>query len=633
MQEPLEVLKSYWGYASFRPQQEEIINAVLEGKDTLALLPTGGGKSICFQVPGLVMEGVTLVISPLIALMKDQVENLQKRNIPAQAIVSGMHPREIDIALDNCAYGNIKFLYVSPERLTTELMRERLKKMKVNLIAVDEAHCVSQWGYDFRPPYLRIAEIREWMPQVPVLALTASATPDVVEDIQDKLEFPRAHVIRQSFARPNLTYVVQEEEDKSQRLLRVLQRLPGSGIVYVRSRKKTEETALFINRNGVKADFYHAGLDTRVRAQKQKNWIDNRCRIIVATNAFGMGIDKPDVRFVLHLDLPDSPEAYFQEAGRGGRDGERSYAILLCTPSDILDLRERTLSGFPEIDFIKRVYLALGNYYQQATGGGLGRTFDFDLADFASRYDLRPRQVFHSLRFLEKEGYIAVSEALHLPARLLFLMGKNELYRYQVANKTTDAFIKLLLRSYSGVFDQYTKINETDLARRADIDRSKVGQLLRFLHKQKVISYLPRNHQPQLTFTRDRVAPDRLVITREHYAERKRITLERMSAVIHYAKAQQGCRSQLLLAYFGEPQSLPCGLCDICLERKKQERNSEFSQKATQSIQQLLGETALSIEEILEQLNINDRERVLGLIRQLIDDQVLVENNGKWRWR
>lgn len=630
---PIDVLKAHWGYDAFRPQQEEIINSILAGKDTLGLLPTGGGKSICFQVPGMLKEGITIVVSPLIALMKDQVENLLRRNIPAQAIVSGMHPREIDIALDNCIYGKTKFLYVSPERLKTELMQERLKQMQVNLLAVDEAHCISQWGYDFRPPYLQIAEVRQWLPGIPVLALTATATPDVVDDIQDKLEFPAANVIQQSFVRENLAYVVQEEEDKRQRLLRVLHRLPGSGIIYVRSRRKAEDISTFINQQGVKADFYHAGLDTRVRGQKQKNWLDNRCRIMVSTNAFGMGIDKPDVRFVVHLDLPDSPEAYFQEAGRAGRDGEKSYAVLLADKSDVVELRERSSSAFPEIETIKQVYLALGNFYQLATGGGMGQTYPFDLAEFANRYNLRSSSVFHSLKFLEKEGYVSLSEALHLPSRVMMLMEKNELYRFQVANRGVDSFIKLLLRSYSGVFDHYIKINETDLGRRAGSNRQKVIQMLQFLNKQEVISYLPQSHQPHLTYIRDRVAPDRLIITKAHYAERKRITFERMEAVIHYATSKDLCRSQVLLEYFGESTSAPCDVCDVCLERKKQAKGGNAQTGIEDELKKLLSENELSVEEIINRAQRGNKQTLLASIRQLIDDQRILEKDGKLKWR
>lgn len=418
------ILAKYWGYHSFRPLQEEIITSVLQGNDTLALLPTGGGKSVCFQVPALVQEGVCIVISPLIALMKDQVDNLQKKGISAIAITSAMHKREIDIAFDNCVYGNIKFLYLSPERLITPIAQARIQKMKVSLIAVDEAHCISQWGYDFRPSYLEIAKLRELQPKVPVLALTATATPEVVKDIQEKLRFKKANVLQKSFERKNLAYVVIGEEDKLSRLLKVVNNVGGTGVVYVRNRKKTQEVAAFLQKNKIPADFYHAGLTPGERSQKQDSWIKNKTRVIVATNAFGMGIDKPDVRFVVHLDLPDSLEAYFQEAGRAGRDEGKAYAVMLYNEADINDLKSNVEMSFPSVEEIRQTYQALANYYQLAVGSGEGAAFDFDISELCRNYKLEPVTVFNSIRFLEKEGYISATEAVYQPSRINFTLNK-----------------------------------------------------------------------------------------------------------------------------------------------------------------------------------------------------------------
>ena len=417
---PNDILKQYWGFDSFRPLQEDIIQSVLDGKDTLALLPTGGGKSICFQVPALVKEGICIVISPLIALMKDQVYNLQKRGIAAVAIFSGMHYKDIDRILDNCIYGNTKLLYLSPERLTSDLVRERIKKMKVSLIAVDEAHCISQWGYDFRPPYLQIAEIREYLPKVPIMALTATATPEVVKDIQEKLEFKRGEVFQQSFLRENLAYVVLEEEGKMEKLFKVLTGVRGSGLVYVRNRRKTKEIAMFLKKYRITADYYHAGLTNEERSQKQEAWINDKIRIIVATNAFGMGIDKPDVRVVVHMDLPDSLEAYFQEAGRAGRDGQKSYAVLLYNQGDKLDLERRFELSFPPLKEVRLTYQALGSYLQLAVGSGEGESYDFDLVEFSRVYGFSTVKTFNCLKVLERAGWIALSESIYIIRQVIY---------------------------------------------------------------------------------------------------------------------------------------------------------------------------------------------------------------------
>ena len=633
MTELHEILHKYWGYDQFRPLQEEIIRSVLDGNDTLALLPTGGGKSICFQVPALAREGICIVVSPLIALMKDQVNNLKKKSIPAIAIVSGMHPREVDIALDNCIHGPIKFLYLSPERLTSDMVRERIRQMKVNLLAIDEAHCISQWGYDFRPPYLRIAEIRELLPEVPVMALTATATGKVAQDIQEKLGFRQENVLQKSFERKNLAYLALKEEDKMGRLLRIFNKIPGSGLVYVRSRKRTREIAEFLDRNGIKSDYYHAGLPSPVRDQKQKNWVENRCRIIVATNAFGMGIDKPDVRCVVHVDLPDTLEGYFQEAGRAGRDGEKAYAALLFETEDIKELERRTEQSFPEIQTIKRVYQALANFYQLAIGSSKGQAYNFDLSEFCQRYQMRPIQVFNSLSFLEKEGYLSVTDALYLPSRIYIPINKDELYKFQVANRNLDNFIKLILRSYSGMFEDYVKINETDLARRANIGRQKVIDALKYLDKLGVVSYLPKTTLPQVIFLEERLDLESLIISKEHHLERKNAALERMNSVINYVSSKGRCRSRILLEYFGESDTHDCGQCDQCLENNKGKSGTQDRDRIAKLIREQLKSGSMGIDALVKSIPGFPEKKTIEIIRWLIDSQrVRMDSENKLSW-
>ncbi len=499
MQDPKKILLKYWGHPTFRPLQEDIILSVMAGKDTLALLPTGGGKSICFQIPALASKGVCIVITPLIALMKDQVENLKKKNIPAAAIYSGMHSNEIDMVLDNAIYGNLKFLYVSPERLETDLFKARLMQMQVNILAVDEAHCISQWGYDFRPPYLRIADIREIIKDTPVIALTATATPDVVKDIQEKLKFPEENAFKKSFERKNLAYWVIKSEDKYGNILRLLQKIQGCGIIYVRNRRKTREVAEFLKKNKISADYYHAGLDTRSRDKKQNDWVREKTRIMISTNAFGMGIDKPNVRIVIHIDIPDNLEAYFQEAGRAGRDEKDSFAFLVYDESDIINARKNLQSSYPPVETIKAIYKSMGNYFQLAEGSGKDITFDFDLKEFSEIYRFPPLIVYNSLKFLEKEGYITHNEALQRSSTLFFLFNNEDLYRFQVETPQFDKFIKLLLRLYSGLFSQFTPINENEIARGGNISTEQVKKYLNYLHQQGVADYVPVKTKPQLT--------------------------------------------------------------------------------------------------------------------------------------
>jgi len=557
-----QILKQYWNHDTFRPMQEEIIQSVLLGHDTLALLPTGGGKSVCFQVPALAKDGLCIVISPLIALMKDQVENLKEKGIEAISIVSGMGKREIDIALDNCIYGQVKFLYLSPERLLSELVRERVKYMKVNLIAVDEAHCISQWGYDFRPPYLHIADLRELHPDVPVLALTATATAEVQEDIQQKLRFTRPNIFKKSFERKNISYVVQNAENKLKKLLDIAKGIKGSGIVYVRSRKETAEIAKFYNENGVKADYYHAGLEAGLRSQKQENWKNNRIRIIVATNAFGMGIDKPDVRFVIHKDPPESLEAYYQEAGRAGRDEKKAYAVLLYNPADRLKQEKKFELSFPSIAEIKQTYHFLANYYQLAYEAGEGLSFDLDLGDFCSRFKLDAVKTINALKFLELDEYLSFNESVFLPSRFRFEVLNEQLYNFQIQNPGWDNFIKTLLRSYGGSFENYVRLREFDLARRTNMNVQQVIDGLKQLQEFKILSYQQQTDMPQVTWLKPRQHTEALYINKKAIDDRKATYLKKMEAVFAYATHRK-CRSQMLLAYFDESNSEKCGTCDI----------------------------------------------------------------------
>jgi len=518
-----QILNRYWGYDDFRSLQLDIIKSVASGKDTLGLMPTGGGKSITFQVYSLSRKGVCIVITPLIALMKDQVENLQKKGIRALKIHSGMSQMEIKVTLDNAVWGDYKFLYVSPERLNSEYFKERLAKMDVNLIAVDEAHCISQWGYDFRPSYMNIIQLRELLPGVTFLALTATATPKVVEDIQEKLGFERPNVLNMSFQRENLSYLVRHREDKMGYLLETLKNVKGSGIVYSRSRKGTREIAAELRKNKISADFYHAGLSTGVRHEKQDDWLAGKTRVIVATNAFGMGIDKPDVRFVVHADPPDSLEAYFQEAGRAGRDGKKAAAVLLFNNADVTKLKKHVTVAFPEPENIKRIYQALCNYLQVAEGFGKGQSFEFSLQDFAQNFRFQQAMVYNSLKILQREGYLEFTEDMDNPSRIYFTVSRDDLYKFQVANESFDVFVKLILRSYTGLFNGYVNIDEELLARRAGLDHDTVYNYLKHLRKSKIIDYVPRNRNPFIYFSKERISLNRLKITKENYDYRKKI--------------------------------------------------------------------------------------------------------------
>jgi len=613
-----EILKQYWNHDNFRPMQEEIIKSVLLGHDTLALLPTGGGKSVCFQVPALAKDGICIVVSPLIALMKDQVENLKAKGIPAVSIVSGMGKREIDIALDSCIYSGVKFLYLSPERLLSELVRERIKYMNVNLIAVDEAHCISQWGYDFRPQYLHIADLRELHPNVPVLALTATATEDVKADIQQKLQFKNPVVFQKSFERKNISYVVQQTEDKFRKLLDVAKGVKGSGIVYVRTRKETSEIAKFYTDNHIKADFYHAGLTAEQRAKKQDSWKSNHTRIIVATNAFGMGIDKPDVRFVIHKDMPDSLEAYYQEAGRAGRDEQKAYAVLLYNYADRLRQEKKFELSFPTVAEIKQVYHYLANYYSLAFEAGEGVSFDLDLGDFCSRFKLDSIKTLNALKFLEQDDYLSFNESVFLPSRFRFEIDNEALYNFQIQNQGWDPFIKTILRSYGGAFENYVSIREFDLARRANMNVQQVIEGLKKLDEFNILSYHQQTDTPQVTWLKSRQHNESLYINKKVIEERKATYRKKMEAVFAYAERKL-CRSRQLLAYFNERNADKCGICDVCLEEKREDSATELFDEITTELISLLTACPCDLASLVTAAKSGTEKERIATIRQLLD--------------
>ena len=559
------ILKQYWGYDRFRGIQEDIIDSISKNKDTLGLMPTGGGKSITFQVPALAKEGMCLVITPLIALMKDQVQNLKKRGIKALAIYSGMSRQDIIITLENCIFGNYKFLYISPERLDTEIFRTKLRKMHISMITVDESHCISQWGYDFRPAYLKIAEIRELLPDVPVLALTATATPEVVKDIQARLHFRHKNVFRMSFERNNLAYIVRKTENKTAELLHILRSMPGSAIVYVRNRRRTKEITELLNNEHITADFYHAGLDDATKDIRQHRWQSGESRVMVATNAFGMGIDKPDVRIVIHMDLPDSIEAYFQEAGRAGRDGQKAYAVILYAKSDKTTLRKRIPDTFPEKEYIRDVYEHLQYYYQMAMGDGLDCVREFNIEDFCRKFKYFPVPVDSALRILTQAGYLEYTAEQDSTSRILFTIRRDELYRLREMGEDMDRLIQAVLRSYTGVFTDYTYINEDSLAIRTGLTRRQIYEMLVHLAKLRIVSYIPHKKTPYIIYTRERVEAQRIHISPEVYEHRKARYETRINAMLDYVTNDTVCRSRMLLDYFGERNEHNCGQCDTCI--------------------------------------------------------------------
>lgn len=566
-----QILEKYWGYTEFRPLQREIIASVLGGRDTVALLPTGAGKSLTYQIPALIGEGVTIVITPLIALMKDQVDALRKLKINAVAIHSAMNRKEIDIALDNAVYGDVKLLYIAPERIDSHVFRTRVKRMDVSLVAVDEAHCISEWGYDFRPSYLKIARLREWLPETPFLAVTATATRLVLDDIVKHLKMDEPEIFRGSFARPNIRFVVREGENKLEQMLRIIRSVGGSGIIYARTRKDTEEIALQLREEGVSADHYHAGLGYRMRTARQESWITGKTRVIVATNAFGMGIDKADVRFVLHHQMPASLEAYYQEAGRAGRDGELSYAVLLHNGMDSVAARRRIEMEYPPLDMVRKVYEALFNHLQIAIGGGKDMIFDFDLADFATRFKIFPLTVVNSIKLLELNGYMSLTDVMDNPTRIMFRMSREDLYKLQVDRTDLEGFLKIILRMYTGLFSEFVAVDEAYIAKASGYLETKVSEFLYQLSVMKVISYIPRRTTPLLILHEERLPIGDVMIAPATYNRRREMEELRSAAMEEYAGNMTQCRSVMIRQYFDEERPEPCGMCDVCLSRKEVE--------------------------------------------------------------
>lgn len=624
----LEILKQHWGYDNFRGIQEEIIQSIGQGKDTLGLMPTGGGKSITFQVPALAKEGLCIVITPLIALMKDQVRNLKERGIKAVAVYSGMTREEILVALENCIFGDYKFLYVSPERLDTEIFQTKLRRMNICMITVDEAHCISQWGYDFRPAYLKIAEIRQMLPEVPILALTATATPEVVNDIRLKLGFREGgQTFRMSFERKNLAYIVRHTEDKQKELIHILQKIQASAIVYTRNRKRTREITELLTANNISATFYHAGLSNEAKDQRQKSWLTGESRVMVATNAFGMGIDKPDVRIVIHIDMPDSPEAYFQEAGRAGRDGQKAYAVLLYAKSDKVNLNKRISDTFPDKEYIRKVYEDINFFFQMAMGDGAGCTFAFNIDEFCRNFKHFPVQADSALKILTRAGYLDYTDEQDNASRLIFTLRRDELYKLQEYEADIEKLIHVILRSYTGLFTDYAFINEESLSIRTGLSRQRVYEILVMLTQRRILHYIPRKKTPYIIYSQKRIEKERLIISPEIYERRKESYASRIKAMIDYATAEEKCRSRMLLHYFGEKNEHNCGQCDVCLKKHESGIKLGEFQELKERILEVLKEGPLSSVELCEKLKVSATQ-ISPIVSFLISEEIIYLRNG-----
>lgn len=619
----LAILKQYWGYESFRESQYEIISSVLSGRDTLALMPTGGGKSITYQLPTLMSDGLCVVITPLIALMKDQVDKLQRQGISAVAIHSGLSRRKIDIALDNCVYGDVKFLYIAPERLNSDIFRLRARRMNISLIAVDEAHCISQWGYDFRPSYLHIKTLREFQPEAPVLALTASATEQVTNDIMENLCFAEKNIIRSSFARPNLSYVVRKVEDKEEQLLRVISGVVGSGIVYVRKRETAETLCQFLQEQGVSASFYHAGLPNEERSIRQDEWVSGRVRVMVATNAFGMGIDKADVRFVVHYTMSDSMESYYQEAGRAGRDGKRSYAMLMVAPNDYKILSRRVEGNFPPIEQIKSIYEKICAYLMIAIGDGAARSYVFNIQDFCYREKLFVQTVVSALDLLERNEYMSYVDVADNPARVIFKVSRDDLYKYTMSD-TVERVVRTMLRMYNGLFTEFRAIDEEVIAAATDMSREQVHQVLRELWRSQIIRYVPANSSPMIYMNEERLPVSSLYISPKSYGYRKEQMISRFEAMVGYAENTTECRSVILSNYFGDSSAEPCGHCDVCLANKRNAKSEDSAEAVEKRIVESLNEGELPLREIARRVAAKPQTITDALYRMLDRGEVVL---------